>query len=270
MHPSFSRRTAWVILLGIGILVALYFLFTCPCTARVEKNGEAGSDISAITFSEEGYMTDREPEQFGSGLYLVYEKPGAPALSVPLVFDEKSFCTFGGRRIVCMALSVTIDTATEGRRVFVEGVKMGEVVVVRELVVQDEKTSRFGLVRGVRRVGQDVVIDVDEVEFLSGEEAIQAGISDTQCTRETISDCVPSLNNDFYIRNVDRQTRPYLLTSETAIILFTHPGGPDLHQATLDDFVAQAGEPQTHIFAYPFQFIAEGERIVILEEQYLP
>lgn len=47
------------------------------------------------------------------------------------------------------------------------------------------------------------LVDIDTVEWLDGEEAIEVAIKDTGCIREEIAygNCVPSLNNGFYIRN---------------------------------------------------------------------
>ncbi|MBS3902833.1 MAG: hypothetical protein KGZ30_00440 [Anaplasmataceae bacterium] len=129
-----NKKTILIAVLILSAAAAIYFGLQCPCLQKLATN----IDLSGVNFSKLGYVSDREPENFNEGLYFVYEEPGAPALSVKLVFDEKSYCTFGEQSILCMALSVTIDTATEGRRMSLEGTKEGEMVYVRNLKTIEE------------------------------------------------------------------------------------------------------------------------------------
>jgi hypothetical protein len=66
-------------------------------------------------------------------LYLIYEEPGKPALSVILNFDEKSLCGDQNHKTVCMALSVSDYGMSNGRPITVMGIKSGKYVTVREL-----------------------------------------------------------------------------------------------------------------------------------------
>ena len=227
-------------------------------------------DLRGINFRETGYVKDNDPNNFGGGLVLVYEKPGAPALVVDLVLNEKSYCTFGEQSILCMALSVTIETALEGRRVLVEGAREGDQVFVRNLEIIEEAKKRFGLIQSVRENNQNVLVEMDEVEFLSGEEAIEAGIEDTECDRENIYDCIPSMNNDFYIRNVETSTEVYILTDNSEIVLFQSPGSPELEGVTLEEFIRQSKDEGRFVMAYPYAYFLDGATIVKLEEQYVP
>jgi len=258
--------------LGTYLLVFLIFGVVFVVSSRfMEVESPSNTpDLRGVNFRETGYVKDGDPNNFGGGLVLVYEKPGAPALSVELILNEKSYCTFGEQGILCMALSVTIETALEGRRVLVEGVRDGDQVFVRNLEIIEEAEKRFGLIQSVRENSQNVLVEMDEVEFLSGEEAIEAGIDDTECERENIYDCIPSMNNDFYIRNVETSTEVYILNDNSEIVLFENPGSPELENVTLKEFLEQSQDEDRFITAYPYIYFLDGATIVKLEEQYVP
>lgn len=234
------------------------------------RPGNSGIGPENINFSKTGYISDREPEKFNTGLSIVYEEPGAPGLSVVLRLDENSICNLSDRDILCMALSVTWEDVFVGKRATVEGVENGGEVLVKKIIIETEPRSRFGFLRSVKENNQNVLIEIDEVEFLSGEEAISAGIEDTGCGRENISDCIPSMNNDFYIRNKDVGTEVYIADPDTKIRIFKNPGSPVLEEAALDRLVSQFKEPQSFLTAYPFKFTLDGAMIIELEEQYIP
>jgi hypothetical protein len=86
-------------------------------------------------FNEVGTITVNNPGQAQGEMYLVYEKPGAPALTKRLVLDELSVCAAPNGAVPCMAMSVTFDAAFGGKRALVEGSEAGETVLVRKLRV---------------------------------------------------------------------------------------------------------------------------------------
>ena len=54
-----------------------------------------------INFDETGHFVKDNPGLKPGVWYLVYEKPGAPALIAELVFDDKSICTWGDVKGAC-------------------------------------------------------------------------------------------------------------------------------------------------------------------------
>lgn len=60
--------------------------------------GSVGTDIN---FDETGHFVKDNPGLKPGVWYLIYEKPGAPALMAELVFDDKSTCVWGDRQGVC-------------------------------------------------------------------------------------------------------------------------------------------------------------------------
>lgn len=75
----------------------------------------------------------------------------------------------------------------------------------RAIVGIDGKRYYEGYIKKIyKKDDTDVnLVDFDTVKWLSGEEAIEVAMKDTGCIREEIAygNCVPSLNNGFYIRN---------------------------------------------------------------------
>lgn len=229
------------------------------------KNSESGP-----SFSARGYVTDRDPAKVNQELYLVYDEPGAPAQDRKLAFDEESVCRAGGAEEPCIAINVTIARAYGGKRVFVEGIDRGGEVLVRNLALDIDSERRFGFIRSVEKNGNNFLVTIDPVEFLSGEAAIEAGIEDTDCGREDIAECIPSLNNDFYIRNISTSTEAYNLLSEADIAIFDDPGSPVLVPATAEEFAREFQDPGSYMGSYPWRYILDGATIVLLEEQYTP
>jgi len=150
----------------------------------------------------------------------------------------------------------------------------GNYVTTQEMpiVKEEEKTEVvFGLIKGVERRGlNEIFIDLDRVEFLFREEAMQAAIEDTNCKKEEIENCAPSMNNNFYIRDIGGDARTYALGKETKIKVFKDPGAPELEEVSLADFEEQFGDEDRFISAYPFKLIVYGIDVLDLEEQYMP
>lgn len=84
-----------------------------------------------LNFSEIGNIVERE------GLWtLVYEKPGSPALTVSLVFDDLSMCTDERADGSCLPAYWEI-----GDRVEIKGVKDEDILLVRSFRVIGEASS---------------------------------------------------------------------------------------------------------------------------------
>lgn len=86
-------------------------------------------------FAQEGNIVKDNPGFEPGVWYLAYEEPGAPGLSVPLVFDDSSRC--GSEEM----LKVCDISFVQGERVRVEGTKEGNVVRVISLTYHPSLTE---------------------------------------------------------------------------------------------------------------------------------
>lgn len=141
---------------ALGAVVGLFLLDTkndtvaCPQDAKLCEDGSAVGRVGPScvfaecpsvspnetvgNFSRMGVITMNNPGQKEDVPYLIYEEPGAPALSVELVFTETSMCeTSVGERSACNAEGMTTDVFV-GERVRIEGVETNGTVSVLELV----------------------------------------------------------------------------------------------------------------------------------------
>jgi len=264
-----QKRIIWGVI-AVLVIAGLVVLFLPSGDTTPQEETPWKMDLSGVDFNQIGYLWDREPEIPNQGIFILYEEPGSPALSIQLTFDNQSACTFGERSVPCLGLTPSIEEKIGEERMFVEGIQQGEAVLVRNLALDREAGRRFGFIRNVTENNQNVLVEIDSVEFLSGEEAIQAGIEDTDCTRENITDCIPSLNNDFYIRNLATTTEIYIANGDTKIKTFKNPGSPELEDIPMESLVSKFEDSDSSLTSYPFKFILNGALLTELEEQYIP
>ena len=104
-------------------------------TSPIPQSGCGNGQELQSNFKKSGYLSDRETDKANDGIYLVYEEPGAPALSAKLKFDEKSTCVFEERKTICISLNSTIEKIAENKRVSIEGFEYGGVVLVKSLTL---------------------------------------------------------------------------------------------------------------------------------------
>jgi hypothetical protein len=83
--------------------------------------------VIAIDFDETGHFVKDNPGLKPGVWYLVYEKPGSPALYKELVFDNQSVCMFNGKQGTCPDVLLPSSALTH-----VRGMISGEVVRVAE------------------------------------------------------------------------------------------------------------------------------------------
>ena len=82
-----------------------------------------------------------------------------------------------------------------------------------------EKTSEtrniIGYITDIENKNGQLYVSFDEAIWLVGEEAISTAIIETGCVRENIynGECAPSLNNGFYISNIDTQSVLFKLSN---------------------------------------------------------
>lgn len=67
---------------------------------------------------------------------LVYEEPGKPALTVDLLFTMTTLCVIDGQEATCPLFS-TSPLFEQGARVYVEGEKEGNLVVVHKITEEN-------------------------------------------------------------------------------------------------------------------------------------
>ncbi len=124
---------AVIIAIGIGILMALD-VFGAPVSAPLQVQTTEPTD-----FLEVGTLTFNTPGLQQDTMHLVYEKPGAPALTRELVLDEMSFCVAENGATPCMAMSVQFHIPFDGKRAMVEGTAQSDgTILVRKLRVLRE------------------------------------------------------------------------------------------------------------------------------------
>lgn len=108
--------------LGIA-LIPLVFL-----AAWVLYGGGTPQPAAISTFVREGSLLKDNPGFVAGVWYLSYEEPGMPAASQPLLFDHDSRCGIEGDFRIC---NISFEP---GERVRIEGVTIGDAVLVQHLI----------------------------------------------------------------------------------------------------------------------------------------
>lgn len=131
---------------------------------------------------------------------------------------------------------------------------------------QVEKQKLFAYVRGID--GDRLVLD--RAEFLGGEEAIAKGMIDKNCPREKIEECIPSLNNGFYIRNPQTDTEEFVLSPQAEVLIFESVGSPVLKKIPAGSLKTEYSKPEQMMKKYLFLTETEDRVITGMTEQYTP
>ena len=74
----------------------------------------------------------------GLTMGLVYEEPGAPALTVDLVFTMATICVVDGQELTCPIFSDE-PLFEQGARVYVEGIRETEEDIVTVVRIREEE-----------------------------------------------------------------------------------------------------------------------------------
>lgn len=139
-----AHRSRFLLLAGVGVIVAAWLYTYAMGLERVEPSVDASKITSEITYSaptdfvEIGTLTFNTPGQEEDVPYLMYEEPGLPARSMKLVFDPLSACMVEWSAAPCVAMSVTLDVPFNGKRAVVEGILDQDTVLVRKLQILRE------------------------------------------------------------------------------------------------------------------------------------
>ncbi len=172
---------------------------------------EAPTDFSAsgvIVFNNPGLKPDVP--------YLIYEEPGAPALTKELVFDPLSACVAETGATPCVLMSVTLDIPFGGKRVIVEGVTQSDgAILVRKLRALRE--GEMALVAGPGRVFISWPQAVEFIETCNVEMVIQAHSLDVTLKlkdgREVVA-VEPKIDEVFSITEKARACRNIIIATE--------------------------------------------------------
>lgn len=125
-------------------------------------------------------------------------------------------------------------------------------------------------------VGIDVgrrTVTIDEIEWLSGEEAARAWRRDNPA--EPPGDGPP---NDYYIVDTDERTRTLAVAPdvEVSLVRLAEDGDANLDPGTFEELPAYfrsdqaAGGRRTHLGSNPFWFTVRSGTVVGIQEQYRP
>lgn len=128
----------------------------------------------------------------------------------------------------------------------------------------------YGFIRDMRQGEGTVMVIVDEFQFLSGEEAIAQAMRDTGCPRDKVADCIPSLNNDFYIRAKDPNSYSYRIAPDASVIVLKNGTSPLEEAMTTDQFASHYASLQNILRSMPFALTAHGSTLVKVEQKYIP
>ncbi len=124
-----------VLSIGLGSYMYLYSRknisvepVTTPDDTPTQSTQNTDDEVS-VNFEETGNLTRNIPGQPENVWLLIYERPGAPALTVELEFISKSEC-FNPERVSCDQIKLNI-----GDRASVKGNKQNNKVVASTLEI---------------------------------------------------------------------------------------------------------------------------------------
>jgi hypothetical protein len=126
-------------LAGIFIAVLASVLFIFGVFETAEAPVVSMSEQAPTDFVRVGYLSFDAPGNKQDTPYLVYEEPGAPALTRELVFDAHSYCVTGSGGLPCVAMSVQYSVAFGGTRALIDGnLQEDGRVLVRKLYAPED------------------------------------------------------------------------------------------------------------------------------------
>lgn len=132
-----------IALVVIALIAAGWWYFQ-PEAAQPAPPVNAEDSVSAPTdIVKSGTITVNSPGNAQGDMYLVYEEPGAPALSKRLILDPLSICAAPNGATPCIAMSVTFDVPFGGKRAIVEGIMQGDDILVRKLRILADGEEPF-------------------------------------------------------------------------------------------------------------------------------
>lgn len=264
MSDEHQRLLAEVILILAMFAVGLYGILQLKNPSPQDST----QDHAVVNFEKSGVITESLAVN-NSAFKFVYDLPGSPAATVELSITNDTDCKFGEVTVKCATISSPLIDRLQGVRVHVSGERQGEIVSVGTLTVTPAEDT-YGIVRTAEKNGVNALVTIDTVRFLSGEDAIQAVMKDTGCERSKVDECVPSMNNDFYIQKTAENGVIYNMTPGTVITLFKNPGSPELETVSLDQFLERARRKESFIIGGLVKVRAENATITEFSQVYTP
>ena len=138
---------------------------------------------------------------------------------------------------------------------------------------QNPEGKQLVYFRSAVQSGLSATIEVDPIEIFNGEDAIQAAMKDTGCSKENITSgkCAASLNNGFYIRNSSTTTEKYTVTLSTEAYLISKTDTSQLEKVGPLELKKRFDEGElTGLRTAPFWLTVEDGKILKIEQQYIP
>lgn len=133
------------ILIGLGVVVVLVLVLFLINFENDPIGLEPEEIVYVTDFAKIGtFVVDGPNEEVADLPRLVYEEPGAPALTKKLVFGNLSFCQMENSASLCQVMKETLYEFFDGKRVLVEGMSQGSPgVLVFKMGVIREGESAF-------------------------------------------------------------------------------------------------------------------------------
>lgn len=124
--------------------------------------------------------------------------------------------------------------------------------------------DQLGLITKIERTATGTVVWFDRVDRLEGSAAFEAVASDTPCSLANAADCVETLNNGFYMRNVDKTAVPYPLGASAELTRIVEA---NTAPASIDDLISLLKDRPHGILA---TISTNGGLITKVAEVYMP
>jgi len=170
-----------------------------------KKNNGDKKDEEENNFEETGTILDWDAatETYTGKWRLLYDKPGVNAITVSLIFNDKSLCKTEGKDKPCSEVTFKNSDGAKVKGVKVDG---GILVRMMELPVRGSNSKnekQIGYIKKVYDKDGKKYMDIDYIQWLNGVAAEKAIEEDGHCRNE--NDCTP--DNGYYIRNQNPQIR---------------------------------------------------------------
>ncbi|OGH67069.1 MAG: hypothetical protein A3B90_00575 [Candidatus Magasanikbacteria bacterium RIFCSPHIGHO2_02_FULL_41_13] len=125
--------------------------------------------------------------------------------------------------------------------------------------------------RGVKQDGLSAIVTLDPITMFSGDEATAAAMQDTKCSKAKVITCAPSLNNNFYIRNLSNETQNLTVTLSTDVYLESASDTTELKKVGILELKKISETwPLERLSITPFWVTARDEKVSKIEQQYIP
>ena len=138
---------------------------------------------------------------------------------------------------------------------------------------EDDKIEGKRLVyfRGVKQDGLSAIVTVDPIEMFGGDDGVAAAMQDTKCSKEHVVECAASLNNNFYIRNLSKNTQNLTVTLSTDVYLESATDMTKLEKVGVLELkkIATAW-PKERLTNTPFWVTVKNGTVTKVEQQYIP